>query len=102
MTTKSILHEIKVKNKRAIKRLEGVLKMTARANVNGVNKVFNEDTKKWEVGKTKTRKKFVGLMGVSSTNMLIKPNGDNLFRVPKRVAMIIQRIQHWYAKRTWK
>ena len=46
--------------------------------------------------------KFVGLMGVDSKGMLITPKGRNLFRVPMRCAIAIQKTQHWYARKTWK
>jgi len=45
--------------------------------------------------------KFIGLMGVGGDGMLVTPSGKDLFRVPLRVAAIIQRIQHWFAKKTW-
>jgi len=46
--------------------------------------------------------KFCGLMGVSNNGMLVTPSGVNLFRVPVSWARVVQRVQHWYAARTWK
>ena len=45
---------------------------------------------------------FIGLMGVGNNNMLITPKGRNLFKVPKYVAIVVQRVQHWIAGKTWK
>jgi hypothetical protein len=45
---------------------------------------------------------FIGLMGVKGDGTLVTPNGRELFRVPLRIAAIIQRIQHKIAALTWK
>ena len=45
--------------------------------------------------------KFIGLMGVGSDNMLYTPSGKQLCKVPQFLARIIQRSQHWIAKKTW-
>ena len=47
-------------------------------------------------------KKFIGLTGVSNDNVLITPSGKELFRVLRVVGMIVQRVQHWIAVRTWR
>lgn len=41
-------------------------------------------------------------MGVSNDGVLVTPNGRNLFKVPMKLACIIQKIQHWVAQKTWK
>ena len=43
---------------------------------------------------------FIGLMGVKDNNMLVTPNGKDLFKVPKLLAIVIQRIQHFIARLT--
>jgi hypothetical protein len=43
---------------------------------------------------------FIGLMGVKDDGTLVTPKGKDLFRVPKLLAIIIQRIQHWIARLT--
>lgn len=45
---------------------------------------------------------FIGLMGISNDAVLITPSGKNLFKVPMKIGMIIQRIQHWIADKTWR
>lgn len=47
--------------------------------------------------------KFIGLMGVGDDGMLYAPGtGKKLFRVPLRLACVVQRIQHWFARKTWR
>lgn len=45
---------------------------------------------------------MIGLMGLKSNGMLVTPSGKELFRLPLRVASIIQRIQNRIAIKTWK
>lgn len=46
---------------------------------------------------------MIGLMGVANDGKtLIKPDGTVMFKVPKLLALIVQRVQHWVAKKTWK
>ncbi len=45
---------------------------------------------------------IIGLMGVGSDGTLYKPNGDKFIRIPMRLAILIQRIQHRIAQWTWK
>jgi hypothetical protein len=41
------------------------------------------------------KKMFIGLMGVKNDGKtLVSPSGKVLFKVPKPIARIIQRIQH--------
>lgn len=44
---------------------------------------------------------MIGLMGLGDDGTLYRPNGKRLFRVPMRIGMIIQRIQHRIAGLTW-
>ena len=44
---------------------------------------------------------MIGLMGVSDNGVLFAPNGMRLLRLPRRMAFLVQRIQHWIAVRTW-
>lgn len=41
---------------------------------------------------------FIGLMGVGDDGTLFTPSGKRLFRVSLRLAIMIQRIQHWIAR----
>jgi hypothetical protein len=45
---------------------------------------------------------FIGLMGVGNDGMLVTPSGRNLFRLPLRLAALVQRIQHWVAQQSWR
>ena len=45
---------------------------------------------------------FIGLMGVSDKGVMFAPSGRRLFRLPARIAALVQHIQHWIAVRTWK
>jgi hypothetical protein len=45
--------------------------------------------------------KFIGLMGVKADGTLVSPSGKTLFHLPIRISAIIQRMQHWVAKKTW-
>ena len=45
---------------------------------------------------------MIGLMGIKGDCTLVTPKGKDLFRVPLIMAILVQRIQHWIAKRTWK
>jgi len=45
---------------------------------------------------------FIGLMGVDSDGMMYAPNGDRLFRLPLRIAAIIQWHQHLIAVKSWR
>ena len=45
---------------------------------------------------------FIGLMGVGDDGMLFTPSGRKLFRLPMRLAALVQRVQHWVAKWSWK
>ena len=38
-----------------------------------------------------------GLMGVSDNGTLYAPGGRKLCRLPLRLAVIVQRVQHWFA-----
>ena len=44
----------------------------------------------------------IGLMGVSDSGVLYAPNGTELFWLPLRAAVLAQRIQHWFAQKTWR
>jgi hypothetical protein len=46
--------------------------------------------------------KFTGLMGVRADGMMETPSGRELCKVPLWLAWRIQRVQHWYAKKTWR
>jgi len=46
--------------------------------------------------------KMIGLMGVSDNGVMFSPKGRRLFRLPLRLAALIQRAQHWIAQRTWR
>lgn len=46
--------------------------------------------------------KFTGLMGVDVSGQLYSPSGVYICTVPLKLAIMIQCIQHWYAKKTWK
>ena len=43
---------------------------------------------------------MIGLMGVSDNGTLYAPNGKKLFRLPLRLAVLVQKAQHWIARRT--
>jgi len=43
---------------------------------------------------------MIGLMGVSDNGTLYAPNGKQLLRLPFRMACLVQRIQHWFARCT--
>lgn len=45
---------------------------------------------------------FIGLMGINNNGVLVTPSGRNLIKVPLYIAIIIQRIQHWIARISWK
>lgn len=45
---------------------------------------------------------MIGLMGVSDEGMLVTPSGGNLFVVSTRLGILIQGMQHWVAKKSWK
>lgn len=45
---------------------------------------------------------MIGLMGLKANGMLVAPNGKQLFRLPLRLAFIIQLIQHRIAIFTWR
>ena len=46
---------------------------------------------------------FIGLMGVDNDGQtLYSPSGKKLFKVPRVMAGIIQRIQHRIARLTWR
>ena len=42
---------------------------------------------------------MIGLMGVSDNGTLYAPNGRKLIRLPMRLAMLVQKVQHWIANR---
>lgn len=44
---------------------------------------------------------FIGLMGLGSDGTLYTPSGKKLFRMPKKLGRMVQRIQHWVAIQTW-
>ena len=46
--------------------------------------------------------KMIGLMGVSDHGAMFSPRGRKLFSLPLRLAVLIQRVQHWIAQRTWR
>ncbi len=48
------------------------------------------------------KKPFIGLMGVSHDGTMYTPSGKKLFRLPLRLASIIQRVQHKIARLTHK
>jgi hypothetical protein len=41
---------------------------------------------------------MIGLMGLDNNGTLYAPKGRRLFRVPLRLGMLIQRIQHWVSR----
>ncbi len=45
---------------------------------------------------------FIGLMGISNDGVLVTPKGKNLFKVIVELGMVIQRVQHWIAQKTWR
>ena len=45
-------------------------------------------------------KMFIGLMGISSDGTMYTPNGKKLFRLPLKLASIIQQIQHRISRLT--
>jgi hypothetical protein len=45
---------------------------------------------------------MIGLMGVKGDGTLVTPRGTELFRVPLRIAALIQKIQHKIAWSTWR
>lgn len=45
---------------------------------------------------------LIGLMGVGDDGTLYEPNGWRIYRVPMRLACLIQRVQHWVAQLTWR
>ncbi len=44
---------------------------------------------------------FIGLMGVTNDGVLVTPSGIELFKVPMRIGSVIQKMQHWIARKTW-
>lgn len=44
---------------------------------------------------------MIGLMGVGDNGMLYTPSGKTLFKLPHRLAAMVQRAQHWIAQKTW-
>ena len=45
---------------------------------------------------------MIGLMGLGNDERtLYAPNGRRLVALPKRLAKVVQRVQHWIAIRTW-
>lgn len=44
---------------------------------------------------------MIGLMGLSDNGTLFTPNGRKLFTLPLRLALLVQRMQHWMAVKTW-
>lgn len=45
---------------------------------------------------------MIGLMGLSDNGMMFTPSGRRLFRLPLRLAMLVQKAQHWIAVKTWR
>jgi len=46
---------------------------------------------------------MIGLMGLGNDGRtLYSPNARRIVSLPRRVALAIQRIQHWIAVRTWR
>jgi len=45
---------------------------------------------------------MIGLMGVDEKGCMYTPAGAKLFALPLRVALSVQRVQHWIARKTWK
>jgi hypothetical protein len=45
---------------------------------------------------------MIGLMGLSDNGTMYAPNGKRLMRLPLRMAMLVQKAQHWIAVRTWR
>jgi hypothetical protein len=43
----------------------------------------------------------IGLMGVKNDGTLVTPSGTDLFKVPLRLAVVIQRAQHLIARLSW-
>lgn len=44
---------------------------------------------------------MIGLMGVSDNGTLYTPSNRKLFRMPLRLAIMVQKAQHWIARKTW-
>ena len=45
---------------------------------------------------------MIGLMGLGNNGTLYAPNGAKLVKLPLRLAMLLQRTQHWIALKSWK
>jgi hypothetical protein len=45
---------------------------------------------------------MIGLMGVNDKGEMFTPSGRRLFRLPLRLAAMVQRVQHWIAVKTWR
>lgn len=41
---------------------------------------------------------MIGLMGLSDNGTLYTPSGRKLFRLPMRLAILVQKAQHWFAR----
>lgn len=44
---------------------------------------------------------MIGLMGLGDDGTLYAPNGKRLFRLPMRLACLVQKIQHRIARLSW-
>ena len=45
---------------------------------------------------------FIGLMGLTDEGVLVTPKGTELCRLPFRFGILVQRVQHAIAARTWR
>ena len=45
---------------------------------------------------------MIGLTGLSDNGTLYAPNGKRLMRLPMRLAMLAQKVQHWIAVKSWR
>lgn len=45
---------------------------------------------------------MIGLIGLGCDGTLYSPGGKRLVRLPRWLARIVQRVQHWFAVLTWR